>query len=284
MKQGKNESAAQEASKDREKSASGGKTGQPTDQGRGDEDQASETDQGTRETPDQQQTREPGLARERREQGKQGEESRPDAEGDQSLDDQSPAQPDKPTSGAQGEKSGERESQDQKAIDAKAAGGDQPRDQPTSGDQDHAHKNADHRPNRDRSDAGTGGDYQTPDTSDADRNQQSEPPSDQSGRAVGRATAPPLDSALKDRQAEAVERFDQLGHQPGPDSRSETKEGQAPSLEGLTALGGASMAVMEQRLRQVEGDPSLLIRNQFRLEEMRQSQGVTGPWRERRPW
>ena len=49
-------------------------------------------------------------------------------------------------------------------------------------------------------------------------------------------------------------------------------------------MGGAGMAVMEQRLQQVEGDPTLLIRNQFRLEEMRQMQGLTGPWRENRPW
>jgi Ca-activated chloride channel family protein len=46
----------------------------------------------------------------------------------------------------------------------------------------------------------------------------------------------------------------------------------------------AGMAVMEQRLRQVEGDPSLLIRNQYRLEELRWMQGAGAPLLENRPW
>jgi Ca-activated chloride channel family protein len=44
------------------------------------------------------------------------------------------------------------------------------------------------------------------------------------------------------------------------------------------------MAVLEQRLKQVEGDPSLLIRNQYRLEELRWMQGRGGPLMENRPW
>jgi Ca-activated chloride channel homolog len=44
------------------------------------------------------------------------------------------------------------------------------------------------------------------------------------------------------------------------------------------------MAVMEQRLQQIQGDPSLLMRNQFRIEEMRQMPGTTGQWQETRPW
>jgi Ca-activated chloride channel homolog len=41
---------------------------------------------------------------------------------------------------------------------------------------------------------------------------------------------------------------------------------------------------MEQRLRQVEGDPRLLIGNQFKLEENRTMQGAGTPLRESRPW
>lgn len=44
------------------------------------------------------------------------------------------------------------------------------------------------------------------------------------------------------------------------------------------------MAIMEQRLQQVEGDPTLLMRNQFMLDEMQYLQQAGGPLRESRPW
>jgi Ca-activated chloride channel family protein len=44
------------------------------------------------------------------------------------------------------------------------------------------------------------------------------------------------------------------------------------------------MAIMEQRLEQVEGDPSMLLRNQFILNDMRQSPQGGGPVQESRPW
>ncbi len=47
---------------------------------------------------------------------------------------------------------------------------------------------------------------------------------------------------------------------------------------------GPGMAIMEQRLDQVEGDPSMLMRNQFRLEEMRVMRESGGPLQESRPW
>jgi Ca-activated chloride channel family protein len=47
---------------------------------------------------------------------------------------------------------------------------------------------------------------------------------------------------------------------------------------------GPGMALIEQRLRQVEGNPTLLINNQFKLEEMRLMQGTRGGLRESRPW
>ena len=61
------------------------------------------------------------------------------------------------------------------------------------------------------------------------------------------------------------------------------------SAAGGSALGGIpvagpGMAILEQRLQQVEGDPSLLIRNQFLLEEMQQMRRAGGRLRETRPW
>ena len=64
-----------------------------------------------------------------------------------------------------------------------------------------------------------------------------------------------------------------------PDARP----GATPALGGPAAMG-PGMAVLEQRLRQVEGDPTLLIGNQFKLEEQRLMQGAGGPVRESRPW
>ena len=60
-------------------------------------------------------------------------------------------------------------------------------------------------------------------------------------------------------------------------------QGEVPALGGPMAMG-PGMALIEQRLRRVEGDPTLLINNQFKLEEMRLMQGARGPLRESRPW
>jgi hypothetical protein len=62
-------------------------------------------------------------------------------------------------------------------------------------------------------------------------------------------------------------------------------------LEGpvLAAMGGRPVmgpgfAIMEQRLRQAEGDPTLLMRNQFRMGEMELMRQTGGRLRESRPW
>jgi Ca-activated chloride channel family protein len=73
-----------------------------------------------------------------------------------------------------------------------------------------------------------------------------------------------------------------LGDQLG-DSLDEDAQGERGALDGTPAMG-PGMAVLEQRLKQVEGDPSLLIRNQFRLEELRWMQGAGAPLIENRPW
>jgi Ca-activated chloride channel family protein len=44
------------------------------------------------------------------------------------------------------------------------------------------------------------------------------------------------------------------------------------------------MAIIEQRLQQVEGDPTVLMRNQFKIEDMQYMRAAGGPLRESRPW
>ncbi len=67
------------------------------------------------------------------------------------------------------------------------------------------------------------------------------------------------------------------------DMPEDAPQGDTPALGGMAAMG-PGMAVIEQRLQQVEGDPSLLISNQMKLEEMRMMQSSGGPLRESRPW
>jgi Ca-activated chloride channel family protein len=83
--------------------------------------------------------------------------------------------------------------------------------------------------------------------------------------------------------AEAVDRFDQLGQQPMSDQEPNAEQAAAAALGGMPVMG-PGLAIMEQRLQQVEGDPSLLMRNQFMLEEMQQMRASGGPLRESRPW
>jgi Ca-activated chloride channel family protein len=92
----------------------------------------------------------------------------------------------------------------------------------------------------------------------------------------------PPETLGTEAQPEAAERFDQLGDRPG-DQLGEDATDERGAIDGPPALG-AGMAVMEQRLKQVEGDPSLLIRNQYRLEELRWMQTTGAPILENRPW
>jgi Ca-activated chloride channel family protein len=93
----------------------------------------------------------------------------------------------------------------------------------------------------------------------------------------------PPDSLPEEGSAEAVEDFDQLGASPMSDMEPGEQMSAASALGGLP-MAGPGMGIIEQRLQQVEGDPSLLIRNQFMLEEMQQMQNAGGPLRESRPW
>jgi Ca-activated chloride channel family protein len=99
-------------------------------------------------------------------------------------------------------------------------------------------------------------------------------------RETGPDQAPPdIDDLAGDR--DAVERFDQLGDQPWAGAEGDMS--QAPALGGELMLG-PGMAIMEQRLQQVEGDPSMLMRNQFMLEDMRELRETGGSLQESRPW
>jgi Ca-activated chloride channel family protein len=82
---------------------------------------------------------------------------------------------------------------------------------------------------------------------------------------------------------EAVQRFDQLGSQPWAGAGSDSEMSTAPALGGEMVLG-PGMAIMEQRLQQVEGDPSMLMRNEFMLEDMREMREIGGRLQESRPW
>jgi Ca-activated chloride channel family protein len=84
-------------------------------------------------------------------------------------------------------------------------------------------------------------------------------------------------------EREAVERFDQLGDQPWAGAGPDAELSMAPALGGEMVIG-PGLAIMEQRLEQVEGDPSMLMRNQFMLEDMRELRESGGPLQESRPW
>lgn len=80
-----------------------------------------------------------------------------------------------------------------------------------------------------------------------------------------------------------MDRFDQLGEQPMSDQESDAEQAAAAALGGLP-VRGPGLAIMEQRLQQVEGDPSLLMRNQFMIEEMQLMRRSGGTLMESRPW
>ena len=101
------------------------------------------------------------------------------------------------------------------------------------------------------------------------------------GDAAEASTEPDLSAA--DQSAESVDRFDQQAALPWQSLDPEQGLSDRPSLDGEASLG-AGAALMEQRLQQVEGDPTRLMRNQFRLEEARRLRESSGQLREARPW
>lgn len=102
-----------------------------------------------------------------------------------------------------------------------------------------------------------------------------------SGDAAEASAGPDLSAA--DQAAASVDRFDQQGALPWQALDPEQGLSERPTLDGEAAFGPGA-AVMEQRLQQVEGDPTQLMRNQFRLEEARRLRENAGQLREARPW
>jgi Ca-activated chloride channel family protein len=68
-----------------------------------------------------------------------------------------------------------------------------------------------------------------------------------------------------------------------PDQEPNDQQAGAAALGGLPTQG-PGMAIIEQRLQQVEGDPTVLMRNQFKIEDMQYMRAAGGPLRESRPW
>jgi Ca-activated chloride channel family protein len=90
-----------------------------------------------------------------------------------------------------------------------------------------------------------------------------------------------LDIPEAARRAEAVEEFDQLGEATEMDAE---EGGQTPEKSGED--GNGYMALVEQQLNGIEGDPAELLQNRFKLEERRQFQRQNGEvmMYESRPW
>ncbi|MCF7979311.1 MAG: hypothetical protein K9L82_15125, partial [Chromatiaceae bacterium] len=130
----------------------------------------------------------------------------------------------------------------------------------------------------DAQDIGSDEDQQRPEPESSER---ADRPDAKGRRAAQASTEPDLSAA--DRAAESVDRFDQQGALPWQALDPEQGISDRPALDGEAALG-PGMAVIEQRLQQVEGDPTHLMRNQFRLEEALRLRESGGQLQEARPW
>ncbi|MBA1332672.1 hypothetical protein QQ73_16835, partial [Candidatus Endoriftia persephone str. Guaymas] len=80
---------------------------------------------------------------------------------------------------------------------------------------------------------------------------------------------------------EAVDQVDQMGQLAGPDQ--DAQQSGTGGAEGQAPLSGG-MALMEQWLEQVEGDPALLLKKQFKIEEYDYLRSRGGRDLETRPW
>jgi hypothetical protein len=86
-----------------------------------------------------------------------------------------------------------------------------------------------------------------------------------------------------DASSDTARQFDQLGQ--APDMEAMTEEQMAAFSEQAGMRGpGYTDEVMEQWLERVEGDPGLLMRSQFMLNERRQWEESGGRLSEPRPW
>jgi len=72
----------------------------------------------------------------------------------------------------------------------------------------------------------------------------------------------------------------------GPEGAADPERdgGEAAASGPGEPLGPAETALFEQWLEQLEGDPRVLLKNQFTLQEQRAEQRQRGPFVENRPW
>jgi len=89
------------------------------------------------------------------------------------------------------------------------------------------------------------------------------------------------DISAQDAPPEAVDEVDQAGELTTPEGEQLGQGG--PGAEDLSMAGGG-MALMEQWLDQVEGDPGQLMEQQIKLEEYQFLRSNPGPPYEPRPW
>jgi Ca-activated chloride channel family protein len=82
--------------------------------------------------------------------------------------------------------------------------------------------------------------------------------------------------------SQAIDRLDRL--EGGSDNlKEDAQQGGIPDPDGKQG-SSISMAVMDQWLNQIEGDPASLLRNQFQLEEQLELQRNGRQLMETRPW
>jgi Ca-activated chloride channel family protein len=80
----------------------------------------------------------------------------------------------------------------------------------------------------------------------------------------------------------AIEQLDRIEGGSG-NLQEDAQQGGIPDPDGNQG-SSISMAVMDQWLNQIEGDPAILLRNQFQLEEQLELQRNARQLMETRPW
>lgn len=270
----------QDSSGKQPSSSAGGESGSESERSEGDRKKSAELGRGNGVEPREPASALGGQHNEAAERGAAGTASRPRS-GAGSEASAPPASPEQ--GGQQGDGQGDRASAEREA-DWKAAGGDEPRHDASGGALEGTDQSGSFEQGRGQDGVGS-------DRADAERReagQGREDRADASGIGLpssqGRKPPPTAPDRIEGRDQRAVETFDQLGHRPEAGSQADPVEGRQPALDSAHTMAGAGMAVMEQRLDQLQDDPGLLIRNQFRVEEMREIEGMSGPWQETRPW
>lgn len=167
-----------------------------------------------------------------------------------------------------------------------AAGGDEPSDDDLGREEDLQKEEAGQEFSDEQDRPGSEPDEQLTEKggSDPDKDEAEVGDNDMSGEQPGQPGDMPREEDLnEDVASDTAREFDQLGE--GPDPDAETGE-QTPAFSDEVGMLGAGYndEVMEQWLERVEGDPGVLMRSQFMLNERRQWEESGGRLVEPRPW